>query len=278
MMPALRSRLALASTYRNSGVRAAHEAFLRRFDEVHTCAQFVGFPRSGGTLLGALLDSHRDALIAHEADLLRYARFPFRRSHLLAILDEAHTRFLDRGCEWEGYSYAIDGGYQETVGRVKVVGDKMPARASARLRQAPELLSNLERRLGLRVATIILTRNPFDNIATIQSRAGISLAEATTFYARLCEGVSVAIDTAASQDLLIVRLEDLISDCRRELTRCLSHLELAADDDYFNRAESLVYSSPQRSRRRIQWDRYTLSWIDSIVEQHKWLHGYSFDS
>jgi hypothetical protein len=41
--------------------------------EIEAFALFIGYPGSGHTLLGMLLNAHREAVIVHELKVLRYA-------------------------------------------------------------------------------------------------------------------------------------------------------------------------------------------------------------
>jgi hypothetical protein len=52
------------------------------FDDVGTYCMFIGCPRSGHTLIGAILDAHPNVVIAHELDALKYIRYGFGRLQL----------------------------------------------------------------------------------------------------------------------------------------------------------------------------------------------------
>ena len=44
------------------------------FSQVQACCLFIGYARSGHSLVGSFLNAHRHAVIAHELNLLWYAR------------------------------------------------------------------------------------------------------------------------------------------------------------------------------------------------------------
>ena len=50
------------------------EALGHRLDEVERVCLFIGHPRSGHSLVGAMLDAHPDLCIAHELDMLAFLR------------------------------------------------------------------------------------------------------------------------------------------------------------------------------------------------------------
>lgn len=65
---------------------------------------FVGYPRSGHSLVGSLLDAHPNIVIAHELDALRYIKEGFNKKQLFYLLLEKSQRFTKAGREWTGYS------------------------------------------------------------------------------------------------------------------------------------------------------------------------------
>ena len=53
----------------DSGTKG-NKAENRRFSDVQTLLLFIGYPRSGSTLLGSILDAHPNIVIANEYNLL----------------------------------------------------------------------------------------------------------------------------------------------------------------------------------------------------------------
>ena len=47
---------------------------LDTFETIQLYCMFVGYPRSGHSLVGAMFDAHPDIVIAHELDALRYLK------------------------------------------------------------------------------------------------------------------------------------------------------------------------------------------------------------
>jgi hypothetical protein len=70
------SRLERLSSLLHAYLRSAYHGMLhgKLFDQVQSYCMFVGHPRSGHTLIGALLDAHPHIVIAHELNALRYVR------------------------------------------------------------------------------------------------------------------------------------------------------------------------------------------------------------
>ena len=186
------------ATYVSTAVEARR---LRRdLSTVRTFLLFIGHPRSGHSLVGALLDAHPSMLVAHELDVLKYAEAGFGREQLFALLIRHERARVARGhVSSTGYSYAVPGQAQGAYRRLEVIGDKKGGRSSMRLGERPELLDQLAATVGVPLSVVQVVRNPFDNIATMHRRAPrISLADHVDQYFRL----------AATTDAVRARLPD----------------------------------------------------------------------
>ena len=150
---------------------------------VRTLVQFAGFPRSGHSLVGSLIDAHPDAAVAHELDLMGLlgggrpggpdGPDGLDRDELFALVCHASAEFERHGRWWNGYCYRVDGGSGGVSSRPRVLGDKKADWAVRRHVEDPTLLVELQRVLdGVRAAWVLVVRNPFDNVATLSLRHG----------------------------------------------------------------------------------------------------------
>ena len=132
------------------------------FSSVTTYCMFVGYPRSGSTLVGAMLDAHPKILIANEARALRFVRRGLSRGLVYSILVESNQSFAKADYQgFGGYTYHIPGQHQGRLEPVRVIGDKrgyFPSSDMVDLEQLVELVSD--------VRLVHTVRNPFDSIAT----------------------------------------------------------------------------------------------------------------
>lgn len=49
------------------------------FEDLDTYCMFVGYPKSGHSLIGSLLDAHPQMAITHELDVLKYVHAGFSK-------------------------------------------------------------------------------------------------------------------------------------------------------------------------------------------------------
>src|SRR5690606_30490598 len=90
-------------------------------DELATFVLFVGYPRSGHSLVGALLDAHPEIAVSHELDVLRFRAEGFSRDQILLLIAENCRRLGRLGRRWGRYDYAVPGGAQGAWERLKVI-------------------------------------------------------------------------------------------------------------------------------------------------------------
>src|SRR5829696_2032744 len=72
----------------------------RAFAEVERYAMFGGYPRSGHSVIGSLLNAHPDMVVAHELNALRYVQAGFSRLQLFSLLLESDRKFEAHGRTW----------------------------------------------------------------------------------------------------------------------------------------------------------------------------------
>lgn len=82
---------------------------------------FIGYARSGHTLLASLLDAHPDIAISNELDSFRYIDHGFRRRQLYALILWHDEVF---GHDKKDFTYTVPGGHHGVASRLRVIGDK----------------------------------------------------------------------------------------------------------------------------------------------------------
>src|SRR5829696_1667506 len=96
----------------------------RAFAEVERYAMFGGYPRSGHSVIGSLLNAHPDMVVAHELNALRYVQAGFSRLQLFSLLLVSDRKFEAHGRTWGRYEYRVPGQWQGRWRRLRVIGDK----------------------------------------------------------------------------------------------------------------------------------------------------------
>ena len=142
------------------------------FADLQAYCMFVGYGRSGTTLVRSLLDAHPNIIIASEVHALREVKLGMARDELFERLLE-NSRDCATPGKWKiGYDYLIPGQWQGRFNPMLVIGDKEAAGTSNQIRRNPRLVERLRKRVGLPIRAIFCHRNPFDQITTMCRRTG----------------------------------------------------------------------------------------------------------
>jgi Sulfotransferase family len=272
VLPGFRSYPAL---YVSSAIKGRR----RRADlaAVRTFVMFVGHPRSGHSLVGSLLDAHPNIAISHELDVLKYVEAGYRRDQLLTLVLEHARTNAEHGRKSWGYSYAVPGQWQGRHDRLEVAGDKRGRKTTSRLRDRPELLGIAQDALAMPVSFIQVVRNPYDNIATMFSRAKAPIEYQVELYFALSVTVDALTDRLPPDRFERVYLEDLIDDPAPALAQLCAFLDVPAEPDYLAACAGIVFANPRRTRDGAPWTPELLAAIERGIGEHDWLARYSFD-
>lgn len=225
-------------------------------------AVFVGYSRSGHSLVGSLLDAHPEVVIAHELHALRHllAGWPFA-DVVRAIRYNAYF-FGRAGRAYSGYDYEVPGQFQGRTTHLTVAGDKKANGTGRILRAHPGILDWLDASLPARADVIHVIRHPLDNIATRARRTGTSLAWAARGYFANAEAIQ-ALRERHPERVLDCYLDDFIRRPRSELSRLLGALGVnEVPPDYLDACQKVVFDAPSRSRDRVTWEPGLRRWID----------------
>ena len=245
--------------------------------EIERYCMFIGYPRSGHTLVGSLLDAHPETIIAHELDALIFIGAGFSKQQLFTLILENSQFFSEKGRRWTGYSYSVPNQWQGTYKRLRVIGDKRGGKSSEWLRQRPELIELLYNTVQVPVKFIHVIRNPFDNISSMFNRGRESIERQIDRYFTKCESVVDVIQKVGSSAIFNIRLEELIIDPVVHLRDLCDYLEVETPEDYLNDCASIVMRSPHKSRFDFKWTDELINHVQERISQYHHLDGYTYD-
>lgn len=240
------------------------------FDALETYCMFFGYPRSGHSLVGALLDAHPEVLVSIELDALARIREGIGRAQLFAEIAGHAERFGAEGRQHMGYDYRVPGAWQGRHTTLKVIGDKKGGRSSWWLHDEPELLPRLRETVGLPVRFLHVMRSPWDNIATICTR-GRALDEAIGWYFETCAAVAGIRARLAEHEVFELHHEALLAKPRRWLGALADFLGVARDGQWIDACVAVVHPRPSLSRARVAWSAAQIAEVRRQVRRFAWL-------
>lgn len=274
-----------------------------RLRQTTTFVQFAGFPRSGHSLVGSLVDAHPQALISHELDAMGLFRKGLSPRQIDGLVVRNAQRFSDDGRWWNGHRYAVDG-LDGTSRHLRVIGDKKGDWATRWCAEDPDLIERFAIASRRRTKWVLVTRHPLDNIATMSLRKGGSYdklrieSSSIPFSERLKAAqergeISVVVrddmllDYRAlaaateemkrrvpSADWYELSHEDFVKDPRAELSALAQFLGLEADEVWLNGASALVHESTRKSRDLVAWTEDQKAAVAATIAARSFLEIY----
>lgn len=248
------------------------------FDQVRHFCMFVGYARSGHSLVGALLNAHPRAVIAHELDVLTLLRNDFTREQIFSLILERDRDFERIGREWTGYSYSVPHPWQGRYERLEVIGDKKGGKSAQVLARQHGLLRRLRDTTGVPLRIIHVVRSPYDTITTMSTRKGRpGLKVAIGRYLRIVDSVARLRARVRRREWLDLSLETLISHPRRELTRMCGFLGLQAADGYLDDCAKVLFDRARAPRLDGPWTPELIAEVARRIAGVPFLSGYDFE-
>jgi hypothetical protein len=274
------TRLAkLPAVYVVAGLRGWRDR--RLFDSVETYCGFVGYPRSGHTLIAALLNAHPEIVMANELGALDWLTKGLGRLQIGAMILERDRDFARSGYEFLGYSYAVPGQWQGRFRTLRVLGDKDGARDNRILERHPDLLGLLGRVMRARVRILHVVRNPYDGLATFLRRdkslgGSVTADQALGLAVGALETAQGILRLVPADDALTLRHEEFVRDPRQGIRQLCAFLGVDAPEDYVEACAGIVFASPRKTRAEVQWTPEQIEFVQQkMIARFPFLAGYT---
>jgi hypothetical protein len=280
------------------------------FANLQSFVQFMGYPRSGHTLIAMLLDAHPDVALSNEINLLeKWDKFATAFELEMLVVNKVLARYAaDRPQkpkkhaknEVGHYNYRVPGAWQGRWRCLRVLGDKKGSSTTAGLqRDWNGTLAKLrwfESNLHVPVKFFHVIRNPFDNIATMITR-GLNVRthnatdRATMVAAQWDDSWDKRVErwiglfetnvrfalTLPPGSVLHVHDFQLLGNATHETQRWCAFLSLECPARFSAAVARVLFRQPWRSRDRIPWSSRARRRIDKFLREHELLQHYSFE-
>ena len=277
-------------------------------DGVEKFVVFVGYQRSGHTLIGSVMDAHPNMLISNTLFLLRSCAFTeigerlfknktrlfntiYKDSFLLSICGSRNGTATNKG-----YSLAVTGQWQGKFSQLRVVGEKSGGSTSLQLQHDRGMTcwKQLVDSIGIPIVGIHVVRNPFDMIAT-ESLYRLSKVKETKasdlVYGKLRPGLTMLTEEATrvfkqansvenfskKVPVVEIHIEDYIKDPKSAVLKICKGLGLPCPEDYVEECYNKAYGSVSRTRDLIEWEPEVIESIQRNMKKIPFFHGYTFE-
>ena len=276
-------------------------------DGVEKLVLFVGYSRSGHSIIGSMMDAHPNIVISHQYMLLprcvneEFGPFPKNKSALFNAL--YHNSYKQAKSGWrseknrsKGYNLHVSTPWQGAFTRLRVIGDKegnQVSRAFSRhYQKAKECLQAILDIVKLPLIVFHVVRNPYDMIATELLRT------TTKQFDMRAEDLTVAkpddkvvkkyadiIFMQASGVIRVMELtkvveihsEDFTADPRNIVRGICTTFSLPCPEEYIEACYEKAYRNSSKSRYNMEWSPDMLRYVANNMKNYSFFSKYTFD-
>jgi len=254
--------------------------------DLKTYVMFIGYERSGHSLIGEFLDAHPDVVIAHEMDVLRLSKLGVGRDHLFKMILEHSKGFDENGKLWGYSNKSVPGQWNGKYRKLKVIGDKQGGKSTLRLANDQKLLEKTQKKMkGMNFKVIHYIRHPFD---TIVARAKqyhkvdelsqkLLSEEVDKFIMKLKTTQDLRRVYGDSVELINMKHEDFVADPVKQLATLCEFIGVEPEPNYLKACADIVFDSPRQRRHEVDWSEDLIKKVESQVKKDQHSNDYRFE-
>jgi hypothetical protein len=237
---------------------------------------FYHAPRAGSTLLTAILNANPNCMISNQQFILNNIGNKSIKE-IFNLIREGST---------PGHFKPTTQIPHVPKKEITVIGDKTGHRSLLLLEKNPMLLGELKNKVKIPVKSILIVRNPFDNLSTygkleyeIKVKKGIKTTQKKELdivideYARLNDTIA---KLKRSEDILTINHESVILKMHNTLEEISNFLEIDFDPVWRDNVRNSVWKKPRLTRNSIKWGIDQKRKVKNIIEAYPWLYGYEY--
>ncbi|UGS38812.1 sulfotransferase [Capillimicrobium parvum] len=252
------------------------------YDDVEVFCLFMGYTRSGHSLVGTVLDAHPEAVVAHEGKIfagderksLTGELRPFKRNKLFDYLVNRSARQAEQGHRgWRRDSSStnlIPGASNGTYTKLRVIGTKRGQEPPMIWEKNPEIFDQLAQLTGAEIRLLHVYRNPWDNIASMGRFHG---DRAIGKYFRRANIIN-RFQHESDVPMHHMALEDLVDDPEQEVRTMLEFYSLPVDDTFLAACRQRIDGKPSESRKEREWSEGAIEAVAKRMDRVPWLERY----
>lgn len=265
-------------------IGAATEA--ATFEDIEAFVIFVGYPATGHSLIGSMLDAHPDMAIAHELHVTEWIHAGISRHDLFAMLLRNSRCFARIDRYWNEHAYGIPGQWQGRTRKLRVIGDKKGAPTTLACIKDPQLLRKIAKLVNAPLKIIHAIRNPYDEIASRLRRYRLSdggfsdpkeISEAIEWTAKLYAfNDKFLADASEYSTVYHLTHEELTENPSHSIGSIIDFLGLQADDDYLTSCAAIVNTAPDPARFKLEWTPAQIDRVAEIIDGLRLFRDYKY--
>ena len=277
-------------------------------DGVEKLVLFVGYRRSGHSIIGSMMDAHPNMVIAFQYQLFRrcvnpqkYGPFPKNKSAIFNALynrsyKQARSGWTSEKNTRKGYNLHVSTPWQGAFTRLRVIGDKagsaMTKAFSGSCQESKACLQAIMDIVKLPLIVFHVVRNPYDMIATevlytttkqFDMRAeDLAVAKPDDRDVKQCADTVFMQATEVTRVMELTRVveihsEDFVADTRKTVRSICSTLDLPCPEEYVEACYEKAFKNVSKSRYNMEWSPDMLQYVENNMKNYSFFSRYTFD-
>ena len=243
---------------------------------------FIGYPYSGHSLVGSIIDAHPNAVISHELHVGRWVKKGYPKERIFSMIILNSLSFAQHGRTWNNYSYAIPGEWNGRYDTIRVIGDKKGGGSTKFFTKKTEVFDVVESSFGIPVKFIHVMRNPYDIISTLYKKRKVANSDNLGQMIDKClqhiEKVETIRQKIQPAQWLDIYHEQCISYPEDTIVALFSFFDLEVPAGFVDNCKKILYKNPHKSRLDVQWKDEEIAFVAEKLIQFERFSVYSFDS
>jgi hypothetical protein len=256
------------------------KAYFKEISKCQSSFLFLGYPHSGHSLVGALIDAHPNAWCSHELDALSLFEQGYSAAEIYWRIKHKSRDFKKSGNRWNGHHAHFQSGSQGTCIEVHAYGDKKGGRSLRRLIEQPDLLERYQDSLSIPLKLIHVYRHPLDQL---QRRLKSRMKRTGEIEEKALHRILLLQEKAMAQvmglqeqfKILHIELEALIADPKNQAAKIFEFLHLQAFEPVMVEFESKVDPNHLETGLHRDWDRQIMNRVKKWQSDFPFLESYT---
>jgi hypothetical protein len=252
------------------------------FSHLQYFCMFIGYPYSGHSLVGSIIDAHPQAVISQELHVGRLLKRGFQKEKIFPMIVLNSIQSALNGRTWNNYSYSIPGEWNGRFTTIRVIGDKKGSKSTKMLSKRSEVVEMVETSFGFPVKYIHVMRNPYDIISTLYRKTKPGGPEKMQRLTNRIFGRMAGVEKLRQQihpdNWLDVYHESIITDPEISIPALLRFFALEIPEGFIENCKKLLYKKPHQSRHDIDWKKEDIDEVAGKMSAFKQFSSYRFDT
>jgi hypothetical protein len=252
------------------------------YEEVESFCLFLGYTRSGHSLVGTVLDAHPQTNIAHETEIFVTERGESPTGELrYADRDRMYRRLIGKATRSrrlgrrgfrrsEGPNPIIPNADNGQFTSLRVIGTSRAQENALIWNEHPDAFERLQKLVGVPLKFVHVYRSPWDNISSMmrvhESRAFLRFRRRVEIIQQFKERSGMPVHDVA--------LEDLVTQPEQTIRDLIGFFDLDATPDYVAKCAAVFDAKPHASRAEQEWNEREVAAVRQMMRNAPWLARY----